>query len=55
MQLPYIDDRRMILYGKVTASFKFEKSILLLPSQLLHALFVFYDFCVSPFRHLAVI
>lgn len=48
MQLPYIDDRRMALYGKVTAFLKFGNSPLLLtPSKLLHALFALALFCFS--------
>lgn len=59
MQLPYIDDRRMVLYGKVTALFKFGKSILYGSHQKYHMLCLFVlffkHFFVSPFRHLAVI
>lgn len=50
MQLPYIDDRRMVLYGKVTALFKFGKSILYGSHQSYHmlCLFVFLAlFCFS--------
>lgn len=40
MQLPYIDDRRMALYGKVTVFSKFGNSILKITfsTQLQHAL-----------------
>lgn len=38
MQLPYIDDRRMILYGKVAGLFKFGHSILLQSCEVLFLL-----------------
>lgn len=38
MQLPYIDDRRMVLYGKVAGLFKFGHSILLQSCEVLFLL-----------------
>lgn len=48
MRLPYIDDRRMVLYGKVTTFSLFENSVLLLkPSKLSHDLFFSTSFRFS--------
>lgn len=50
MQLPYIDDHRIVLFGKVTVLFKLGKSIARKPSRLSHDLsLAFGCFCFQGF------